>query len=168
MRCWAGALSSWDDGGWCGAIRRLNLLGHCLGDPLLVRLDPEAATLGLAHCLDELLPTLRGVCLPTVCLSIFQDMLALWAAAIVAVRLEILAVDTHPPCCARRCCIGCGPGISRSVLELGPPAFLSNLRVCGGHADVGHRVCIPSLALGSPRDGAGVHKLTPSMLTAQV
>ena len=120
-----GAFSSWNC--WRPLIRGFNLLGHVAGDPLRVGLDPDTAAFGLAHCLYQSFPALRCVSLPSLSLPVLEDMFALRAAAVVPVRLEILAVNAHLADCAGGCGFGGGAGVGSPGLKLDSFAFLSHL-----------------------------------------
>jgi hypothetical protein len=142
------------------AIAVFHLLRHGAGDSLLIGLDPPLAALRLAHRLYDSRATVTAVSLAALRLAILQNVLALRAIAVIAMLLEVLAIYPHLSSWSGRCSLGCEPSIDADVLELDACALLPDLAVSGYRAHSRQRISVPSLALGTSRDGASCHQLT--------
>jgi len=119
------SISSWDAGRAGSLVCSLQLFGHGPSDPFLVGFDPSLSSIRLAHSLDDPLTACGAMLLSTSCLAVLDDVLALWAVAVVTVFLQILLVNPHLS--SGSWCRGvCGElTINREVLELHTFPFLA-------------------------------------------
>ena len=140
-------------------VRRFDLLGHRLVDTLLV--DPEAlaSSFCATHGLHNLLAAVVCVLASRSCPSILNNMLALRAAGVVAVLVQVLLVDPHSSNGLGTRCVRGRPCVAGAVFESYPFALSSLSAFARHNADSCHGLGTPSLRLGTSSDGPRGHEL---------
>ena len=151
--CGSCAFSSWNNGR--GTVGCFDLLRHGPGDSLLVGFYADASALSFAHGFNQPLAAERAVRLTALWFSVFQDVLALCAVAVIAVFLKVSAVNPHFPGCSGRRGLSGGTGFEGAILKLHSLAFLSSLLVGRHGSHLGESLSVPTFTLRPSRDRAG-------------